>query len=1043
MGGGVGICVRNDIRPNIAAHISERNLEIMWVSIRRKKMPPLFVGTYYGKQETRTNKNEIEREMTLLNEEIEEIQKEGEILLTMDGNAKIGLLGEEISRNGKEILKVLRNTNLKILNGSEKCQGNITRQNTKKENEVSAIDFVWASDNVYRWIDKVNIDEEGLLKIRGKNNTDHNTICINLNVPNVEKTKTINRTGWNLKADDQKWKAFSNELNKRRETATRKITNSEEDIDKRYKKWFNEIDSAARKTIGKTTFKESKKAKVTKDLNELQQQKRNLKNEIQDEKDKEKKKNLIISYKEIQEQILKQMTSEKANDIKEKLEKIATDGDRNALWKEKRIMTRNPTLESLIVKNDEGKRLYNPIEIKEQTAHYYETLYKEKPHDPHPYHQEIKRKMRKYTEDAQYENLRYNKTPTRQEIGDIITKKKNNKSTPDIKNEMLKRTGEPIIEIVYPLIKTIWAEENIPKQWNKGNITSIWKGKGDKEDLSNHRGITTSSAIGTILDTMIDNRIEHLVKFTQAQGGGRKGASCCDHLFILRAIMDLSISAKQSTFVTFYDVSKAYDNVDNQDMLVTIWEKGLKGKAWRILKNLNSNLTASIKTRFGQTREIQMEIGGKQGSRLTGRMFSKLMDLISEELGETELGFILSEELTIPSLLWVDDVVTCTEGKEKQKQVLQKVADFATKHKLKWGREKCNVMRVGKHNDEEQEWQLGNMTIKETAKYKYLGDVITTDGKNTENLQSRKTKIQATTITINTIASSEILNKIETSVLLELHEKISIAGLLNNAESWNLSKGEEDELEKIEIQAIKSLFDLPLHTPTAAIIYTLGILYTTQRVDQKQLMFLQKILQRKNDDWTRNTLKALTLKGIGWYRRIRNILRKYKLPLDFETIESYTPDSWRDTTTLAIEEINKTRLRADLNKNENGTLIPKTKTKTIIDKLSAPDYTRKPESEIIQTTKNETKTCIIARYGMLECGVNYKGTMKPTCDTCNTIDNEEHRMNDCIKWKSNDTNGKVTFNDIYSNDINIVRSVITRIETVWNTKNAHGTMRTE
>ena len=106
IGGGVGICVRNDIRPSIAAHISERNLEIIWVSIRRRKTPPLFVGTYYGKQETRTSKNEIEREMTLLNEEIEEIQKEGEILLTMDGNAKIGLLGEEISRNGKEILKV-------------------------------------------------------------------------------------------------------------------------------------------------------------------------------------------------------------------------------------------------------------------------------------------------------------------------------------------------------------------------------------------------------------------------------------------------------------------------------------------------------------------------------------------------------------------------------------------------------------------------------------------------------------------------------------------------------------------------------------------------------------------------------------------------------------------------------------------------------------------------------------------------------------------------------------------------------------------------
>jgi len=354
-------------------------------------------------------------------------------------------------------------------------------------------------------------------------------------------------------------------------------------------------------------------------------------------------------------------------------------------------------------------------------------------------------------------------------------------------------------------------------------------------------------------------------------------------------------------------------------------------------------------------------------------------------------------------------------------------------------------MRVGKHNDEEQEWQLGDMTIKETTKYKYLGDVITTNGKNTENLQSRKAKMLATTITINTIASSEILNNIETSVLLELHEKISIAGLLNNAESWNLSRSEEDELEKIEIQAIKSLFDLPLHTPTAAIIFTLGTLYTTQRVDQKQLIFLLKILQRKDDDWTGNTLKALALRGIGWYRRIRNILRKYKLPLDFETIKSFTPDSWKDTVTLAIEEMNIARLRFNLNKNENGILIPKTKTKTIINKLSSPNYTRKPESEIMQTTKNTTKTCIIARYGMLECGINYKGTLKPTCETCNTSDNEEHRMNDCIKWKCTDTNGneKVTFNDIYNNDINIVRSIITKIETVWNTKNAHGTMRTE
>ena len=182
-----------------------------------------------------------------------------------------------------------------------------------------------------------------------------------------------------------------------------------------------------------------------------------------------------------------------------------------------------------------------------------------------------------------------------------------------------------------------------------GKITSIWKGKGDKEDLYytlyNHRRITSSSAIGTIVDSLIDNRIGKLVQFSQAQGGGKKGASTCDHLFLMHAIIDNQHHKKLPTFLTFWDVSKAYDHVDNNDLLATIWDEGLKGKSWRILRELNSNLTAKIKTRFGLTREVIMQIGGKQGSRLTGRMFSKMMDLMTEEL--KGMGFEINENLII------------------------------------------------------------------------------------------------------------------------------------------------------------------------------------------------------------------------------------------------------------------------------------------------------------------------------------------------------------------------------------------------------------
>ena len=190
-----------------------------------------------------------------------------------------------------------------------------------------------------------------------------------------------------------------------------------------------------------------------------------------------------------------------------------------------------------------------------------------------------------------------------------------------------------------------------------------------------------------------------------------------------------------------------------------------------------------------------MEIGGKQWSRLTGRMFAKMMDLIHEELQETDLGFCIDADFIIAALLWVDDAITCTEGKENQEEMLKRMDEFATKHKLKWGQEKCNIMKIGKHDKKEVKWQLGNMEIKETQKYKYLGDIITPDGKNSENLQSKANKLQSITVNINTIAAGEVLHRIETAVLLDMHEKLAVSSFLTNAEAWNLSKKDEEELE--------------------------------------------------------------------------------------------------------------------------------------------------------------------------------------------------------------------------------------------------------
>ena len=62
------------------------------------------------------------------------------------------------------------------------------------------------------------------------------------------------------------------------------------------------------------------------------------------------------------------------------------------------------------------------------------------------------------------------------------------------------------------------------------------------------------------------------------------------------------------------------------------------------------------------------------------------------------------------------------------------------------------------------------MQIEETTTHKYLGDVISNNDKNIKNIKSRKAKTLATTINMNSIASTEILCKIETS---EITDKVS------------------------------------------------------------------------------------------------------------------------------------------------------------------------------------------------------------------------------------------------------------------------------
>ena len=118
---------------------------------------------------------------------------------------------------------------------------------------------------------------------------------------------------------------------------------------------------------------------------------------------------------------------------------------------EKEEIQRDHAAEWMIVKNKEGKRIMDPEMNKEIIADHYEDLYAIKETPFHQYHQIVEDKIISLSQETSF-NPQLDMVPTREEIKTAIKNKKNNKATTDWKNEVLKQGGDPMVDMILPVI---------------------------------------------------------------------------------------------------------------------------------------------------------------------------------------------------------------------------------------------------------------------------------------------------------------------------------------------------------------------------------------------------------------------------------------------------------------------------------------------------------------------------------------------------------------------------------------------------------------
>ena len=163
----------------------------------------------------------------------------------MDGNAKMGLLGENVSRNGKLLLQVAKDSCLTIMNKSEKCHGKVTRQDSKHPEKRSAIDFVFASPVLEKSIIEMKIDEDGMFRLKGKNETDHNSIMLKIELTTAHEKSQKRKVQWRLNAPTEKWEEYRRTLTSLQNEVKKCVKNEKLSIDERYGIWTSKIIMAA------------------------------------------------------------------------------------------------------------------------------------------------------------------------------------------------------------------------------------------------------------------------------------------------------------------------------------------------------------------------------------------------------------------------------------------------------------------------------------------------------------------------------------------------------------------------------------------------------------------------------------------------------------------------------------------------------------------------------------------------------------------------------------------------------------------------------
>ena len=126
----------------------------------------------------------------------------------------------------------------------------------------------------------------------------------------------------------------------------------------------------------------------------------------------------------------------------------------------------------------------------------------------------------------------------------------------------------------------------------------------------------------TVINTRIKSWCEARDVLVDEQAGFRAGRSTGDHVFLLSELIRARKRKGRKTFCAFLDIKKAYDCVFRDGLWYRLGQVGLRGKMWRVLRNLYTVVESCVLVGADRTEWFSIDAGLRQGCILSPILFA-------------------------------------------------------------------------------------------------------------------------------------------------------------------------------------------------------------------------------------------------------------------------------------------------------------------------------------------------------------------------------------------------------------------------------------